>query len=180
MDVDLRENLAREVRRILRAEGTTALLVTHDQAEAFAMADRIAVIDRGEVRQWGTAFDLYHRPADRFVAGFIGQGVLLPVVRDAHGVLQTELGPVHGGTTGTTEGVPMEMLLRPDDVVRAEGGLPATVVGYRFRGAECLYRLRLPSEMEILYETNGREILAIGSSIRIAVQCTEPVLFMAD
>ncbi|MFP5505208.1 MAG: ABC transporter ATP-binding protein, partial [Gammaproteobacteria bacterium] len=68
MDVELREQLAREVRGILRHEGITAVLVTHDQLEAFVMADEIGVMHGGRLEQWGSAYDLYHRPASRFVA----------------------------------------------------------------------------------------------------------------
>ncbi|MGE5153798.1 MAG: ABC transporter ATP-binding protein, partial [Bdellovibrio bacteriovorus] len=78
MDAALREQLAREVREVLRREGVTAVLVTHDQLEAFAMADQIGVLGQGEIHQWGTGFALYHEPRNRFVADFIGQGVILP------------------------------------------------------------------------------------------------------
>jgi len=74
----------------------TAMLVTHDQHEAFAFADIIGVMNQGRLLQWDSAFDLYHRPASRFVADFIGQGVLIDaVVRDERS-LQTELGEVRG------------------------------------------------------------------------------------
>ena len=96
MDTELREGLAREVRDLLKGDGITAVLVTHDQLEAFAMADQIAVLGGGRVHQWGTGFGLYHEPANRFVADFIGQGVLLAgtVVDDLR--VKTELGRVAG------------------------------------------------------------------------------------
>ncbi|MFT5659369.1 MAG: iron(III) transport system ATP-binding protein, partial [Gammaproteobacteria bacterium] len=74
MDVDLREQLAREVRNILNQENITAILVTHDQFEAFAMADDICVMNEGRIEQQDSGYNLYHRPANRFVADFIGQG----------------------------------------------------------------------------------------------------------
>lgn len=67
-----------EVREILKQQKITAILVTHDQAEAFAIADEIGVMSHGAMQQWDTAFNLYHHPANRFVADFIGQGSLLP------------------------------------------------------------------------------------------------------
>ena len=91
-----REQLAREVRSLLKNEGITALLVTHDQYEAFALADTIGVMDAGCMLQWATAFDLYHRPADRFIADFIGQGVFVCGVVVGDGLLETELGSVSG------------------------------------------------------------------------------------
>src|SRR6218665_331566 len=95
LDVDLRERLAHEVRGILKAAGTTALLVTHDQFEAFALGDVIGVMHEGQLHQWADAYTLYHRPATRFVADFIGHGVLAPatlVQRGGYVVAQTPLG----------------------------------------------------------------------------------------
>jgi len=98
LDVDLRERLAQEVRTILKESGTTALLVTHDQLEAFAVGDRIGVMNQGRLEQWDDAYALYHRPATRFVAAFIGHGVFAParIVECAHGnCVLTPLGELH-------------------------------------------------------------------------------------
>src|SRR6267142_599348 len=81
LDVELRERLSLELREIIKASGATAVLVTHDQHEAFAMADEIGVLHQGRIQQWDSAYNLYHRPANRFVADFIGQGVFLPARR---------------------------------------------------------------------------------------------------
>ncbi|HET7061917.1 MAG TPA: ABC transporter ATP-binding protein, partial [Nitrosospira sp.] len=96
LDVSLRERLSLEVRDILKSQNATAILVTHDQDEAFAMADEIGVMHDGEIQQWDTAFNLYHQPANRFVADFIGQGVFLPgKMLDPHNV-EIELGVLSG------------------------------------------------------------------------------------
>ena len=71
LDVDTRERLAFEVREILKATGHTAILVTHNQAEAFAIADRIGVMSKGRIAQWDTPYNLHHHPADAFVRDFI-------------------------------------------------------------------------------------------------------------
>jgi iron(III) transport system ATP-binding protein len=95
LDVDLRERLAQEVRAILKDSGTTALFVTHDQLEAFALGDVIGVMNQGRLEQWDDAYTLYHRPASRFVAQFIGHGVFTPaqIVACAHGpCVHTPLG----------------------------------------------------------------------------------------
>ncbi|HPP47761.1 MAG TPA: ABC transporter ATP-binding protein, partial [Accumulibacter sp.] len=78
LDIDLREQLALEVRQILLRQKTTAILVTHDQHEAFAMADCIGVMAAGSIQQWDTPYRIYHQPLNRLVADFIGQGVFLP------------------------------------------------------------------------------------------------------
>jgi len=77
LDVDTRERLAFEVRDILKQTGHTAMLVTHNQAEAFAIADRIGVMESGQIVQWDTPYNLHHHPANPFVAQFIGREHLM-------------------------------------------------------------------------------------------------------
>jgi len=77
LDVDTRERLAFEVREILKKTGHTALLVTHNQAEAFAIADRIGIMDRGSIVQWDTPYALHHAPATPFVADFVKREILM-------------------------------------------------------------------------------------------------------
>jgi len=181
MDAELREGLAREVRELLRRDGITAILVTHDQLEAFAMADQIAVLGGGRVRQWGTGFQLYHEPADRFVADFIGQGVLLPgtVVDGAR--VKTELGRVAGSKPhGLAAGQAVEVLIRPDDMVYDEASpRRATVVGRAFRGAEYLYTLRLPSGTQVLCLVPSHHDHALGEEIGVRLQADHLVVFPA-
>ena len=74
LDAELRRQLGTELRQILKRYGTTALLVTHDQQEAFAIADEVGVMRDGLIEQWATPYDLYHQPATRFVAEFVGSG----------------------------------------------------------------------------------------------------------
>jgi iron(III) transport system ATP-binding protein len=78
LDIELRERLAGDVRQILKSQGTTALVVTHDQMEAFAMADLLGVMHQGRLEQWDEAYTVYHRPNSRFVAHFLGRGVFAP------------------------------------------------------------------------------------------------------
>lgn len=116
LDPDLRDTLPRELRRIFREEQATVLLVTHDQREAFAMADEIGVMRSGRLEQWDSAYQLYHRPATRFVADFIGEGVMLPArVKDSEHV-EMELGVFRSCQTLTQPaGTLIDVLLRPDD-----------------------------------------------------------------
>jgi iron(III) transport system ATP-binding protein len=159
LDVDLREQLAIEVREILKATDTTAVFVTHDQNEAFAMADEIAVMNDGHIQQQGSAYDLYHRPGNRFVADFIGQGVFVEgTVLDPHR-LRIELGEVRSATPirlpGVAEPPPpgsrVDVLLRPDDVVHDDASpIEAEVLQRAFRGAEILYTLRTDAGARVL------------------------------
>lgn len=163
LDVTLRERLAAEVRLILKRAGATAILVTHDQREAFAVADKVGVMADGRLRQWDTPYALYHRPADRYVAGFIGEGVLLPATLLGERLLESELGRLEmmnalGPAPASGADAPLEVLIRPDSVAMVgNGDVQARVVARAFRGAEFLYTLQLPS---------GREVMALAPSLR--------------
>ena len=186
LDVELRERLSLEVRAILKATGTTAILVTHDQREAFAVSDMIGVMSRGRIEQWDSAYNLYHRPATRYVADFVGEGVFLPgtqidSVTKEHSHVQTELGFItppdicshrHLGAR------PVDVLLRPDDVVHDDDAtLKAQVVRKAFRGAEFLYTLRLPSGKEVLALVPSHHDHAVGDAIGIRLDAEHVITF---
>jgi iron(III) transport system ATP-binding protein len=120
LDAELRRGLAMEVRDILKKRGTSAIMVTHDQEEAFAFADKIGVLHKGKLEQWDVPFNLYHEPKTRYVANFIGQGVFLPgFVRDAN-TIETELGLLQGHKHYPwLSNTAVEILLRPDDIVES-------------------------------------------------------------
>ncbi len=179
LDVSLREHLSMEVREIIKNQGITAILVTHDQTEAFAIADVIGVMDHGEIQQWDTAFNLYHRPTNRFVANFIGQGVFLPgKVVDAQQV-EIELGILSGAIPQHCEvGCQVDVLLRPDDIMHDDTSpLQATVVHKAFRGAEILYTLRLVSGAKVLALVPSHHDHAIGGKIGIKLEADHIVAF---
>jgi len=187
LDVDLRERLALEVRDILKAQGITAILVTHDQNEAFAIADEIGVMHEGRIQQWDTSYNLYHRPVNRFVADFVGQGVFLPgTVRDADSI-NIELGlldnaAVSGRDTAEPEapGSRVCVLLRPDDVTHDDASdLKAEVVAKAFRGAEFLYTLKLASGQRVLSLVPSHHNHALGERIGIRLAVDHVVAFSA-
>jgi iron(III) transport system ATP-binding protein len=179
MDAEMREQLARDVRRILKLEAVTAILVTHDQLEAFAMADEIGVMSDGRIAQWDSSYNLYHQPATRFVADFIGQGVLLPgtVVNDHEA--RIELGNVAGDIpTGCTPDCPVDVLVRPDDVLHDDDSpLKAMVSDKAFRGAEFLYTLRLDSGATVLCLAPSHHDHKIGEKIGIRLAIDHLVMF---
>ncbi|RIK97919.1 MAG: ABC transporter ATP-binding protein [Burkholderiales bacterium] len=189
LDPDLRERLALDLREILKRAGTTALLVTHDQYEAFALADRVGVMQAGRIEQWDTPYRLYHQPATREVADFVGLGAFLPGVvehRDGRSQVQIELGtlPIHArtdqaiaGAAANTRGEVL-VLLRPDDVVHDDAStLRAQVVRKAFRGAQFLYTLRLPSGATLLALVPSHHDHAIGESIGIRFDADHVVTF---
>ena len=176
LDVELRERLGAELRGMLAASGMTALLVTHDQHEAFAIADEIAVMQDGRIQQWDTAYQLYHQPANRFVADFVGQGAFVPGEVVSPHQLRLELGTVD--SSEPLQGRDVDVLLRPDDVVHDDASpITAEVVTKAFRGAEFLYTLRLPSGAIVLSLVPSHHNHAIGERIGIRLELDHVVTF---
>jgi iron(III) transport system ATP-binding protein len=179
MDVELREQLAREVRSILKQENKTAVLVTHDQNEAFAMADQICVMNEGSILQQGSGYDLYHRPLNRFVADFIGQGVIIPAtVEDATTVI-TALGRIQGSDRiDASPGSMVDVLIRPDDIVHDDASKEsAIVVEKAFRGADFLYFLRMDSGVEVMCFAPSHHNHKINERIGIRLNVDHLVTF---
>jgi len=186
LDVSLRERLSLEVREILNSQNATAILVTHDQNEAFAIADEIGVMHRGEIQQWDSAYNLYHRPANRFVADFIGQGVFLPGrVLDPQRV-EIELGILTADIPHQCapndqvcgKGCQVDVLLRPDDIVHDDASpMQAVVLHKAFRGADILYTLSLPSGASALSLVPSHHNHAIGEKIGIRLEADHVVAF---
>ena len=177
LDVNLRERLSLEVRDIIKASGATAVLVTHDQHEAFAVADEIGVMHEGRIVQWDSAYNLYHRPASRFVADFVGQGVFLPARRLGAHQVEIELGVIEGEIPGGAA----EILLRPDDVVHDDASaLKAEVLHKAFRGAEILYTLRLASGRKVLALVPSHHNHALGERIGIRLDVDHVVAFQPE
>src|SRR5512144_927082 len=179
LDVALRERLSLEVREILKAAGTTVILVTHDQHEAFALADAIGIMHAGVIEQWDSAHNLYHRPRTRFVADFVGEGVFLRGIADGRGRIRTELGDLAvGWPMVTAERGEMELLLRPDDIVHDDGSAwAAKVLAKTFRGADFLYTLELPSGTRVLSLVPSHHDHAIGERIGIRLAIDDVVAF---
>ena len=186
LDVDLRERLSLEVRDILKHQGMTAVLVTHDQHEAFTMADEIGVMADGTIQQWDTPYNLYHQPANRFVADFVGQGVFLPgmVVDNTH--VEVELGLLESqvplecnqGCNACGKGCGVEVLLRPDDIIHDDrSSLQAEVLLKSFRGADILYTLRLGSGAKVLSLVPSHHNHALGEKIGIRLDVDHVVAF---
>ena len=185
LDVDLRERLAHEVRGILKAAGATALFVTHDQFEAFAIGDVIGVMHEGHLHQWDDAYTLYHRPATRFVADFIGHGVFAPATllqRGNNVVAQTPLGELTDleecPLPSSYPGGECDVLLRADDIVHDDHApVQAQIVRKSFRGSEFLYTLRLASGHTVLAHVPSHHDHALGEWIGIRAQVDHVVTF---
>jgi len=189
LDIELRERLGGELRAMLKAAGTTALLVTHDQHEAFAIADEIGIMSGGRIQQWDTAYNLYHQPANRFVADFVGQGAFLPGTVRRGQQIYMELGELtspepircteHGDLCD--EGCMVDVLLRPDDVAHDDASpVTAEVVAKAFRGAEFLYTLRLNSGATVLSLVPSHHNHDIGERIGIRLEIDHVVAYKRE
>jgi len=190
LDVDLRERLAIEIRSILKAANATALFVTHDQMEAFAIGDVIGVMQEGQLAQWADAYHLYHRPASRFVAEFIGHGVFIPGVRQSvngHLEVQTVLGLLtdehdpyehEPSDMNALDGSACDVLLRADDIVHDDHAtVKAEIVRKAFRGSEFLYTLRLQSGDIVLAHVPSHHDHHLGEWIGIRAEVDHVVTF---
>ncbi len=181
LDADLRESLATEVRTLLKSEGITALLVTHDQQEAFAMADMAGVMYHGRMLQWDTPYELYHEPTHHLVANFIGHGVLLRGVITLERKVQTPLGLLHGDEVpDNAEGEQVDVLVRPDDIIIDEASeRRAVIVGKGFRGAHYLYTVALADGTQIYCMSPSHHQYSMGSEIGLRLNIDHLVLFPA-
>jgi len=184
LDVDLRERLAHELRAILKAAGTTALFVTHDQHEAFALGDWVGVMSQGHLHQWARPYELYHRPATRFVAEFIGHGIFVPITvgsgRPGHAHITSPLGTLRlpgdlPPAWGLGEG---DLLLRADDVVHDDvSEVQATILRKAFRGAEFLYTLQLDGGLTVMALVPSHHDHGLGERIGIRLDMDHIVTF---
>jgi iron(III) transport system ATP-binding protein len=179
LDAEVRMELAQQVRAALKSEGATALLVTHDQREAFAIADEIGVLRAGRLEQWDAPWKLYHSPATRFVADFVGEGSFIQGTVLGPERVSTELGVIEGQLThGQPAGTHVDLLLRPDDVIHDdESELRAEVVERVFRGAQFRYKLKLPSGATALSFAPSHHDHAIGERIGIRLDAQHLVGF---
>lgn len=179
LDIDLRERLATEMRDILKTNNVTALLVTHDQFEAFAIADHIGVMNEGKIVQWDSPYDLYHKPNNRYVAEFIGRGVFIQGQTQAGGAVEIELGHLQlDEGEHISPGNQIDVLLRADDVQHDDASpMLAEVVRKAFRGADFLYTLKLNSGKEIFAFVPSHHNHAIGEKIGIRLGADHVVTF---
>jgi len=178
-DTELRVQLAQEVREILKQDSATAMLVTHDQHEAFAFADGIGVLNSGRLSQWDNAYNLYHTPRDRFVADFIGEGVFICGNIIDNNTVQTELGNVNGELAfDLPAGMEIDLLVRPDDIIHDDySTFRGTVMKKNFRGADHLYTLRMPGGTNVMCLAPSHHNHQTGENIGVRLKIDHLVAF---
>ncbi len=179
LDIELREQIARELRQILIHDGITTIMVSHNQLEAFAMADVIGVMNDGQLLQWDTAFDLYHEPKTAVVADFVGEGVFITgeVINDKE--VKTEIGIIQSAVAHETgKGKKVRVLIRPDDILHDDdSNMTARVIDKAFRGAEFLYTLELESGLRVLSLVPSHHDHPMNEPIGIRLEIDHLVIF---
>ncbi len=179
LDVELRERLGLEVRSILKRQGITSILVTHDQHEAFALGEMVGIMKEGKLLQWDTPFNLYHEPIDRFVAEFIGQGTFIEGRLISPDTVETDIGLIQGDRAYPWPvGAPVDVLLRPDDIIPDEHSkLTAEVVNKAFKGATILYTLKLPGGNKLLSLFPSHQDHPVGAQVHIRIAADHLISF---
>lgn len=202
LDPELRERVAVDIRNLIKRLGITALLVTHDQNEAFAMADKIGIFAQHRCQQWDSAYRLYHEPNTRFVANFIGEGTFISgeVQQQEDGwYVNTQLGRLaleqanDSSTPSFSDNLSarpkmfvdaqsVDVLVRPDDILHQDSSpLKAKVIDRRFRGAQILYRLMLPNfEEQVLCLAPSHHDHDIGESFGIRLSIEHVICFARE
>jgi len=152
------------------------LLVTHDHDEAFAMADRIAVLNNGRLEQLDVPEAIYHTPATPFVADFVGQADFIPGLVE-RGTVLTELGIFPHESEHRT-GAKVVVMIRPDDIhIVPSDQAKATISARQFRGSENLYTIALPSGHLVHSSASSTSVYSIGTPVELSVIATHTVLF---
>ena len=179
LDTELRLAIVPEVRRILKHENMSAILVTHDHDEAFAMADRVGVMDAGRIHQWDEPYVLYHLPTSKFVAQFVGEGHLIEATAIDGTKLRSVLGihNVHEGHK-VPPGSSVEMLVRPDDIVHDHASeLMGEIVEISFRGSHYQYLMLMENNERVLCIAESHHKHKVGDRVELVPKLEHLVVF---
>jgi ABC-type Fe3+/spermidine/putrescine transport system ATPase subunit len=179
LDAKLREEMRFEIRDLISRLGITGVYVTHDQAEALAIADRVAVMNEGRIEQIGTPDDIYERPHSRFVADFIGlSNFVKGTVLGTHdgsafvsvGTLQMEVTCAED----TADGQELLVFIRPNDIELLPGDFEgeenvhdAVVDKLTYLGDKIDYRLSVGDDLSLRVQTDGKVRYDVGQSVRV-------------
>ncbi|WP_340817726.1 ABC transporter ATP-binding protein [Methanolobus sp. WCC4] len=176
LDTDMRTQMREDMLKILRTSNATTILVTHDQEEAFSMADRIAVMNNGNIEQIGTPEEIYHHPATSFVAEFVGKADFIEGVIEDEGIL-TEIG-LFTNKTSLKKGERVELMIRPDDIeIVPDINGSCIIKEKRFKGYEVLYTICLKNGTIVHSTAPSSIIQETGSMVDIRVKVDHVVVF---
>ncbi len=176
IDTQVRHELIGQIRSIFKEQGVTAVFVTHSREEAFAFADKMAVMNNGVIEQFGTASELYHQPSSQFVADFLGGGSYLTATRTTQKQYQCQLGNVNAIAKREIElGSTCEILVRPNQLVlKASLVSDVRVLEIHFMGDHCRYTVNLDGQVLV---ASSNEALELGQRVSIEVQAEQLLAF---
>ena len=179
LDVTLREKLTIEVREIIKAAGITALMVTHNQFEAFSVADVVGVIFDGTLRQWDSPYNIYHKPTSIEVATFVGDGTIVDGKVTGPGEVNCGLGPLKGSfSLPCDNGCDVQLLIRPEDILHVDDApIKAEILHKSFRGPNILYKLKIPTGEPCLALVSSHHNHQLGEYIGIVPEVDNIVIF---
>ncbi|WDG08869.1 ABC transporter ATP-binding protein [Vibrio campbellii] len=177
IDTQVRHELIREIRKIFKEQGVTAIFVTHSREEAFAFADKMAVMNHGVIEQYGTASELYYQPSSKFVADFLGGGSYLVAKRISDSEFETHLGVVEANAQQEIQvDAECALLLRPQHVqIAADEESAVKVLEQHFMGDHCRYVIDVNGDRLLATSTQA---LNVGDSVTVKVE-TQGVLAFA-
>jgi putative spermidine/putrescine transport system ATP-binding protein len=185
LDAKLRQEVRVEIRELQKRLGLTTVMVTHDQEEALTMADRLVVMNDGAVRQVGTQEDLYERPTDRFVAGFVGRSTFIEGQIEAPGLFRSAGGLALVCTEAAAG--PATLALRPERIVVAaapqagmDNSLPGVVEFVSYLGATIDMHVRIsPKERVVAQVSNrgGSLVPRVGGQVHVAWPASNSIVF---
>ena len=170
LDAKLREEMRVEIRDIQRRVAITTILVTHDQAEALLMADRVAVMDRGKIARIGKPYEVYEDPGSAFVSNFLGRTNLIAatVVGRSAGKLRLRIGEIEIEAAGEVSGSKATLSLRPERLSFGTDGLQGKVESCLFMGGQWLYRVTTSiGELAVIRPNEGGAHVPEGGTVRL-------------
>lgn len=174
LDAALRGTVRQEVRDLLKKSGTTAIFVTHDQEEALAVGDKVAVMANGHIEQIGTPEEIFHQPRSRFVAEFMGQTDFLPGSVATHGI-ETALGLLPQ-TASLPNGTAVELAIRPDDVqITTDADGNGTVLSRQFIGIANIYTVALTNGTIVHSWASHSTHIGKGTRVRVHLDSAHPL-----
>ncbi len=180
IDTDIKENLISNIRKLLKEFSMTSIVVTHDQNEAFNFADKISIMNKGKIEQTGSAYEIYHKPLNKFVADFVGLGTFLQITKNDSGIFTSPFGVLDDLKFDKSffKFKNLEMFLRPDDVIHNDkSDIKAVVIEKQFRGAEFLYKLLYNDQYHLLCYAPSHHDHKIGELIGIELDIEHYVIF---
>jgi len=177
LDAELRTALRHETKEILKATGATSILVTHDQEEAFSLSDRVGLLNAGRLEQVGTPYQIYHHPASRFIADFVGKADFIPSIVQGE-CLVSKLGRFPYPGSSYPDSTTVELMIRPDDVIIApDPNGEALITKLLFLGADALYTLELPDKTCLHALGPSAKLLPEGSRVKVTINLAHVIAF---